>query len=177
MTFYEDMSPYAYWHRETFTDTTTGCCFLSFQPQYERLNIGWLSGDQPWASGVAPADFIDRLEAVLAVQAVNEMLGLHDCELCPPSEEQPPEWYKPRPGHRRSSAGTGEIRIPGGPGAAFAAPTLIGHYVIDHGYVPPKAFVDAVLAFDPSGHTSAEYPWMRFPWVPTDAVLYDASVE
>ncbi|WP_033825568.1 hypothetical protein [Kitasatospora sp. MBT63] len=177
MTFYEDLSPYTYWDGgESFTDMTTGYRFLTFQPRYERVNIGWLSDDQPWARGVASVGFTERLEAVLDAQVVNQMLGLHECELCPPSETQPPEWWEPRPGHRRSSIDTGEIRIPGGPGTAFAAPTLIGHYVIDHGYAPPKAFVDAVLAFDPYRHATAEYPWMRFPWVPEDAVHYDASV-
>ncbi|MFE9636969.1 hypothetical protein [Streptomyces sp. NPDC006463] len=178
MTFYEDMSLYTYWDGgESFTDVTTGYRFLSFEPQYERVNVGWLSGDQPWASGVAPAGFIEKLEAVLAVQAVNQMMGLHDCELCPPSDKQPPESYEPRPGHRRSSVGTGEIRIPARPDTAFAAPVLVGHYVVDHGYLPPTTFIDAVLEFDPSGHGSAEYPWVRFPWIPEDAVHYDASVE
>ncbi|MFJ2191902.1 hypothetical protein ACIOJE_28865 [Kitasatospora sp. NPDC087861] len=178
MTFYEDMSPYTYWNGgESFTDMTTGYRSLTFEPPYERLNVGWLSGDQPWASGVVPTGFIEALEAVLAVQAVNEMLGLHECELCPPSDKQPPESYEPRPGHQRSSVGTGEIRIPDRHGRAFAAPTLIGHYVIDHGYKPPKPFIEAVLAFDPSGHMPARYPWVHFPWVPEDAIHYDASVE
>jgi hypothetical protein len=132
--------------------------------------VGWLSGDRPWAVGVVPAAFIERLEAILAVQAVNEMLGLHYCDLCPPSDVQPPASYEPRPGHRRSSVGTGEIRIPGGPGTAFAAPRLVGHYVIDHGYLPPESFTEAVLAFDPNDLVPVKYPWARFPWIPEDAV-------
>ncbi|MEV0192247.1 hypothetical protein AB0I39_27410 [Kitasatospora purpeofusca] len=169
MTFYEDMSPYSYWKRgDIFTDKTTGLRFLTFEPAYERLNIGWLSDDQPWASGPVPPAFVESLTAALDVQAVNELMGLHECEFCPPLDMSS---YEPLPGHQRSSVGTGEIRIPFKPGSAFAAPTLIGHYVIDHGYRPPAPFIDAVLAFDPRGTSSARYPWVHFPWIPEDAVL------
>jgi hypothetical protein len=38
-----------------------------------------------------------------------------------------------------------EIRAVGSDGTRYAAPTLIGHYVKSHRYVPPRGFVDAVM--------------------------------
>ncbi|MGW0604988.1 DUF7919 family protein [Streptomyces sp. NPDC002640] len=170
--FYEDFSPYTYWDEgDEFSDLTDGMRFVSFQPTYIRLNIGWLAAGHRWANGPAYEDFTDRLLAVLDAQQVNAMLGLHECDLCPTSLPDSHPWYVPRPGHRRASAGTGEIRVPGTLGTAFAAPHLIGHYVADHGYLPPQPFIDAVLAFNPYGPWTASFPGIRFPWIPDDAAL------
>ncbi|MGW1507450.1 DUF7919 family protein [Streptomyces mirabilis] len=102
---------------------------------------------------------------------------LHYYDLCPTPLDDSHPWFSPRPGNRRASAGTGEIRVPGPPGIAFAAPQLIGHYVADHSYLPPRRFVDAVFAFDLQGTSSTSYPWITFPWIPDDADLCDARVE
>jgi hypothetical protein len=172
MTFYDDLTPYAYSDdREIFTDVTRGYGWLVFRPRYERTNIGWLSGEMPWTSGPTPVGFAEKLVDILSVQAVNEMMGLHDCDLCPPSPLSGSGPHIPRPGHRRAGVGTGEIRVPGADGVAFAAPMLIGHYVIDHGYLPPRSFVEAVLGFEPERDVPANCPWVRFPWIPEDAVL------
>ncbi|MGW3624275.1 DUF7919 family protein [Streptomyces sp. NPDC000880] len=177
--FYEDLSRYSYADDgDIFTDRTThGMRFVSFQPAYERINVGWLATEYPWTAGPAPTGFIDKLLAVLDAQEVNGMLGLHDCDLCPQLLDDSRQWFTPRPGHRCAAAGTGEIRVPSTSGSTFAAPHLIGHYVADHGYLPPQPFIDAVLAFDLHGHCSTKYPWIRFPWIPDDAALYDARVE
>ena len=37
------------------------------------------------------------------------------------------------------------MRVFGPAGATYAAPNLIYHYVVDHQYLPPDAFVRAVL--------------------------------
>lgn len=99
------------------------------------------------------------------------MLGLHECDLCSTPLPDLHPGYAPRPGHRRASLGTGEIRVPGTPGTAFAAPRLIGHYVADHAYLPPRPFVDAVLAFDPYGPWPVRFPGIGFPWIPDTAIL------
>jgi hypothetical protein len=46
--------------------------------------------------------------------------------------------------HGHISLGTGELWVTGDKGVIYAAPTLIVHYVEDHGYVPPAAFVSAL---------------------------------
>ncbi|MBA2811778.1 hypothetical protein E0500_031780 [Streptomyces sp. KM273126] len=171
--FYEDLSTYSYSDDgDIFTDCTTGMRFVSFQPAYERLNVGWLEAARPWTQGTAPDGFTDKLLEILAAQEVNSMLGLHYCGLCPTLLDG-----SHQPGSSRASAGTGEIRVPGPPGIAFAAPQLIGHYVADHGYLPPQGFIDTVFAFDLRGTSSTSYPWIRFPWIPDGADLYDARFE
>ncbi|MEU2080076.1 hypothetical protein [Streptomyces sp. NPDC013489] len=170
--FYADLTPYGYWNEgEEFTDVADGMRYVAFQPVYERLNIGWLEAGLSWTSGQASQDFGRRLLAVVDAQHVNVMLGLHECDLCPTPLPDTHPWYMPRPGELRASVGTGEIRVPGSPGIVFAAPSLIGHYVVDHGYLPPRQFIEAVLAFDPYGAWRPRYPGIRFPWIPEDAVL------
>jgi hypothetical protein len=39
--------------------------------------------------------------------------------------------------------GDAEIRVPG-EGKAYACPTLIYHYIVKHGYLPPDEFLEAV---------------------------------
>ncbi|WP_455680782.1 DUF7919 family protein [Streptomyces pristinaespiralis] len=51
---------------------------------------------------------------------------------------------------------------------AYAAPFLIKHYVTVHGYRPPEAFIDAVLAVDLDAWASTRWPDVPFPWVPRD---------
>ncbi|MFE2149246.1 hypothetical protein ACFXAO_04345 [Streptomyces lavendulae] len=95
-----------------------------------------------------------KLKAVQEVQWMNVCLGVHECDLCP--EDEAPD-------------GNGEVRIPGGPGVAYAAPFLITHYVTAHGYRPPQAFIDAVLAVDLDAWAATRWPEVPFPWVPDDA--------
>ncbi|MFD8639531.1 hypothetical protein ACFV14_04390 [Streptomyces zaomyceticus] len=177
--YYDDLSPYAYFAPEegdNFTEVETGTRFVTARCAYQRLNVGWLESGRPWTSGPAPAAFTSELLTVLKAQAVNGTLGLHECDLCAEPLDDAHPWYVPRPGHRRASAGADEIRVPGAPGTAYAAPSLIGHYVLDHGYLPPREFIDAVLAFDLRDRSTA-YPWIAFPWIPDDAELYDAAIE
>ncbi|MFV2117069.1 hypothetical protein ACE14D_00860 [Streptomyces sp. Act-28] len=177
--YYDDLSPYAYPITEdgdVFTEVSSGVRFVTVRDAYRRLNIGWLETGRPWTAGPAPAEFASKLLTVLGEQTVNQALGVHECDLCPEPLDDAHPWYEPRPGHRRASAGTGEIRVPGAPGTAYAAPCLIGHYVLNHSYLPPREFVDAVLAFD-LRNRSTMYPWIAFPWIPDDAELYDARFE
>jgi hypothetical protein len=41
--------------------------------------------------------------------------------------------------------GAAEIHVDGDDGSAYAAPSLIVHYVREHGYRPPRQFRAAVL--------------------------------
>jgi len=48
--------------------------------------------------------------------------------------------------------GNSELRIFGSEGIIYACPTMVFHYVKDHLYRPPQAFIDAVLNQpDPKG--------------------------
>lgn len=169
--FYEDLSPYAYWEEDVFSDSLDSFRFVNFRPAYGRLNVGWLESGHPWARGHVPEEFVARLLAIIKTQQVNEMMGHHECDLCSTPLPDRHPWYVPRPGQRHPAAGTGEIRVPGIPGTTFAAPALIAHYVVDHGYLPPQPFLDAVLDFDPYGAWPVKFPGVRFPWIPDDAPL------
>ncbi|MCF3133841.1 DUF7919 family protein [Streptomyces olivochromogenes] len=152
--FYEDLSEYDYLDNDSFTDMESGFHGLWYRPAYARLNIGWLEAGKPFTAGVVPAAFMEKLNAVQRVQWMNVCLGVHECDLCP--AEEGPE-------------GNGEVRIPGESGIAYAAPFLITHYITTHGYQPPQAFIDAVLAVDVDAWASIRWPQVPFPWVPDDA--------
>ncbi|SFK49543.1 hypothetical protein [Streptomyces pini] len=151
--FYEDLSEYTYQEEDAFTDRESGFHALWYRPAYTRLNIGWLEVGRPYPLGTVPEAFTERLRAVQDVQRMNVCLGTHECDLCP--EGEAPE-------------GNGEVRIPGAPGIAYAAPFLVTHYVTAHGYRPPQVFVDAVLAVDLGAWASVRWPDVPFPWVPDD---------
>lgn len=125
-------------------------------PRLHRLNVGWLEAGKPYSTGSLPEGFVEKLKAVQRVQRMNVCLGVHECDLCPAGYESAPE-------------GNGELRTPGEPGIAYAAPFLITHYVTTHGYRPPQAFIDAVLAVDADAWASVRWPDVPFPWVPGDA--------
>ncbi|UWE13291.1 DUF7919 family protein [Actinacidiphila bryophytorum] len=152
--YYDDLSAYDYQDADAFTDRESGFYALWYRPAYARLNVGWLEAGRPYSTGAVPAVFVAKLAAVQQVQLMNECLGFHECGLCP--EGEAPE-------------GNGEVRIPGATGVAYAAPFLVGHYVTAHGYRPPQAFVDAVLAVDVDAWAAARWPDVPFPWVPEDA--------
>ncbi|MEV0173850.1 hypothetical protein AB0I00_22355 [Streptomyces sp. NPDC050803] len=152
--FYEDLAAYDYLDEESFIDRESGLHGLSYRPVYARLAVGRLEAGRPYPTGPAPTAFVEKLKAVRAAQWMNVCLGVHPCDLCP--EGEAPE-------------GNGEIRIPGEPGTAYAAPALIGHYVGAHGYRPPQVFVDAVMAVDVDAWAAARRPDVPFPWVPADA--------
>ncbi|GAA3794998.1 hypothetical protein ACFS5L_30700 [Streptomyces phyllanthi] len=154
--FYEDLTEYRYRAEDEFTDRESGFFGLSYRPAYTRLNVGWLEAGRPYPVGPVPAGFVEKLKAVQAVQWMNVCLGTHECDLCPVEETGRPE-------------GNGEVRVPGPPGIAYAAPFLITHYITAHGYRPPQVFVDAVLAVDLDTWAAARWPDVPFPWVPEDA--------
>lgn len=152
--FYEDLSVYDYSDDDSFIDGESGFYGVSFRPTYTRLNVGWLEAGRPYPTGSVPAAFTERLKAVQAVHRMNICLGVHECDLCPP--EDAPE-------------GNGEVRIPGSPGIAYAAPFLIGHYIDAHHYQPPQVFIHAVLAVNLDEWAAARWPEVPFPWIPEHA--------
>jgi len=125
MAYYPDLSPYQY--RVQKIDPLI-------------VNIGWLDGVHPRTTGNVSEDFIERLWAHCQ-NYVREFRGYHECELC--SE---PAWpYIGKRGNEELALGSAEIRVSGKNGVVYAAPNLIYHYVIDHHYLPPEEFIQAVL--------------------------------
>jgi hypothetical protein len=125
--YFADLTPYEY----ARTEPDTGV-----------LNVGWLSSEHPYSQGTCPERFVLKLEELLR-HPVNPFRGSHLCEFCP----KPPVLIKN--GLRfveppKGTAGNGEIRVRGRDGLIYAAPVLIGHYIKEHGYLPPESFIDAV---------------------------------
>jgi hypothetical protein len=118
------------------------------------LAVGWLENGRPFPQGESDPAFLTVLET-LAKQpwAPVEFIGVHRCEFCPEG---------------RQPAGRNNLFIPGD-GVVFAAPALITHYIREHGYLPPSAFVKAVMACPPprsrAFHTAIRsvYRWELAP--------------
>src|SRR5690606_28473084 len=100
------------------------------------LNVGWLARDEPYPVGEVAREFVERLGVLVEHAATRVLRGLHFCDLCPGDPDGDL-------GGRAS--GCAEIRVVGGDGTRYAAPVLIHHYVAEHRYRPPPAFVAAVL--------------------------------
>ncbi|MGW4896184.1 DUF7919 family protein [Kitasatospora sp. NPDC004240] len=151
MTFYEDLSRYRYVDGQE-TLSVPGGGFVTYQPAEPRLNVGWL--DDTCEPGPVDEEFAAALRLVVTGQRFNVMRGMHGCGLCDPDLVR--DWEGAR---RREVYGHHEIRVPGD-GVVYAAPSLIGHYVTEHGYRPPQPFVDAVLAFTAAGGHLGEPAWI-----------------
>ena len=57
-------------------------------------------------------------------------MGFHTCEYCT---------------GEKAETSSGDVTLKFDGGAAFVVPDMITHYVRDHGFQPPKSFVDAVM--------------------------------
>jgi hypothetical protein len=131
--------------------------FGGVEPRSTVLNIGWLSLAHPFQRGTVDDEFIAALRR-LSAYPINLYRGSHLCEFCPapPTKLSPGgiPMLDPLPG----TTGNGEIRVFDTNGITYVAPILIVHYVLGHGYLPPKEFVDAVTLTD-----KIQINWMP-PW-------------
>jgi hypothetical protein len=107
--------------------------------------VGWLARDHEFPKGEVSERFVARLQELCAHARTQQTRGLHACELCPKVNQRENYIRLRGDNHRSSSA---EIRAIGADGTRYAAPTLVLHYVIEHAYAPPVAFVDAVLRME-----------------------------
>jgi membrane protease YdiL (CAAX protease family) len=136
MTYFADLTDYSYIPRSHASHAIT-------------KNIGWLSAGHAFETGEPNEELLDRLWSYCTV-SVAQTRGIHQCEFCPAKDVHFAE--------RKSDKlllGTSEIRVFASEGCLYAAPTLIYHYVKDHGYKPPEPFILALMA-DPAP-PAAEY--------------------
>lgn len=106
------------------------------------LNVGWLGADREFRTGPPDAELVRSL-LQLAERQENIMRGVHHCEFC---DEESPIRLKAPVERGWVSLGMGELHVRGSEGVIYAAPSLVVHYVIAHGYQPPASFRAAVLA-------------------------------
>ncbi|GEM_PF-1768444 len=123
MTYFADLTPYSYGPDEGLPGD---------------LNIGWIAAGMPYTHGSPPEGFITAL-ITCAARPVRLFRGIHTCELCGATDV-----HFDLEG-REVHLGNGEIRVTARDGSAWTAPTLVVHYVETHGYLPPPAFIAAVM--------------------------------
>ncbi|MFB8242828.1 hypothetical protein ACFC58_40465 [Kitasatospora purpeofusca] len=124
MTYYPDGSPYVY-----------------RAPTEGMVNIGWLDRAHEYQRGEVPEEVVDGLLRLIT-EPDNQTRGLHECHFCGVIFLMVDN---PHAKNGASLMGSAEIHVRGSSDdTVFAAPTLVIHYVLEHGYRPPDEFLDAV---------------------------------
>jgi len=161
MAYYPDLTPYEYDHdlgalsarldevRERCHSRRNIEAVLNAIKHIEALlnavNIGWLRANHPHSTGDTTANFQGSL-LKFCLDPPWGHRGLHYCGLGECSGRREPI----RAGERGRSIRLGAgVIIVAGCTRTYAAPNLIYHYVVAHGYRPPDEFIDAVLASKP----------------------------
>lgn len=122
MTYYSDLSPYVYSKVETST-----------------VNVGWLDSSHPFPTGKVTDEFLARLWLYCA-KPVHPAKGFHECPFCVP----PLVPIEATRGKETLLLGAAEIRVLGS-NKKYAAPNLVYHYIVEHEYLPPEEFIQAVM--------------------------------
>jgi hypothetical protein len=135
MAYYKDLSPYEYSDDADELGGGEGRALGA-----SLLNVGWLAEGQEFPLGDVSEGFVDAL-LELAKDTVNVYRGMHFCDFCPTFQEA-----RENVRFRDVFIASGEVHVRGSEGQVYAAPAMVVHYVADHGYQPPREFVDAVLA-------------------------------
>jgi hypothetical protein len=136
MTYFPDLSPYAYGHHS--------------HPGV--VHVGWLDAIHPFPQGTVTPALINKMR-LLASKPVELYRGRHLCELCPKNPGLPKlmlahnsrvlDPHSPYAKWLASRSSNGEVRVSRG-GVTFAAPVLIVHNIEEHRYLPPTEFLKAV---------------------------------
>lgn len=126
MTHFKDLTPYSY-----------GAAISS---SVDALNVGWLAAGVDFPSKAPDPEFVDRLWRFCKI-SVGQTRGVHECDMCRSREAN-----VARRDGEELLLGSAEIRVVGEQGELYAAPNLLYHYVVSHGYSPPPEFVLVVLS-------------------------------
>ncbi len=118
------------WERRTVAFFPDLSPYTYFPGETDTVNIGWLDRSEPFPTGETSGQFQDKLGRLIS-EPVMQTRGFHRCPFCRGGD-------RPR--------GSAEIRVKGWR-KNYAAPVLIHHYVVAHGYKPPEEFIEAVLAW------------------------------
>ncbi|MEU9193192.1 hypothetical protein [Streptomyces hundungensis] len=124
MTYYPDLSPYVYEPSDR-----------------EMVNVGWLSSRHEYPKGLV-ADVVVAALKILCAHPENQMRGYHQCEFC---QALAPSLLGGEDGTKELFLGSAEVHVEGAEGVVYAAPTLVLHYVLEHGYCPPEEFCGAAV--------------------------------
>ena len=108
--------------------------------------IAWLSSDHEFPRGKVLGTFVEVLKRhVASAYQPLAFAGAHTCELC------------------GDYSAAGNVWVPTSD-VVYIAPEMIVHYIVDHDYLPPDEFRQAVEACPPQG--SPEYMRLLVPYLP-----------
>lgn len=115
-------------------------------------NIGWINEVNEHNKGSVPSEFIDNLWLYVK-RPFNEIRGNLNCCLCNGEKVHFPTLTD---SVELSKLGLSEIRVISETGEQkYAAPSIMLHYISEHGYCPPEEFIKAVINGPKPG--SSEY--------------------
>jgi hypothetical protein len=123
--YFQDLTPYAYLNRE---------------PDAKVLAVGWLDAEHEFTRGEVPQSVLERI-LILCFKPVNQTRGFHLSPFLKSAQFGYPVEYQ----GQKMLLGSAEIRVLGRDGKCYYAPNLIYHYIKDCGYLPPDAFLDALM--------------------------------
>lgn len=108
------------------------------------LTVGWLDGAHPFTLGRVGTHLVEKLKTMAIEQPAQQTRGFSSCEICGLEHVL----VEHRGVERR--LGSAELWIPDAvvPGSAFAAPDMVIHYIVDHGYLPPEVFLKSLRIVD-----------------------------
>jgi hypothetical protein len=125
--YYPDLSP---------------CSYFGQAEAHKLISIGWLDEEHPYLQGEVSEGFTDNLiELLVDPWAPLSIMGFADCPFCTESD------FVTYNG-KIIQTGNLNLFVPG-EGYLYAAPSLIAHYILTHGYTPPSQFQQAVLSCPP----------------------------
>ena len=118
---------------------------LSLCPYFDKVQtdkliaVGWLDEAHPYTQGKVNEAFLDKLVDLLVKPwAPMYFLGYAECPFCALDS------YGVRYKDKKIVVGALNLFVPG-EGFLYAAPSMIAHYILEHGYAPPEEFQEAVL--------------------------------
>lgn len=133
--YYEDMSNY---------------CYYLKKPVSTVKNIGWLEKDRAYKKGIVSKKFMQNLVNIIQgndlINAhVNEIRSYHPCNFCGCGD---PITILSKAND--VTLGASEIWIPSfsNDDVYFSSPSMVYHYIKDHGYLPPEDFIISVANFE-----------------------------
>jgi hypothetical protein len=124
MVYYPDLSLYDYDYYST----------------PEGMTIGWLMKGHEFQQGEVELEDLERLSD-LGYLYEGQSRGYHYCTFCGKMELQ---YAWSQRFDSKYSLGSAEIRVRSDDGTLYVAPNLITHYILEHEYMPPAEFLQAV---------------------------------
>jgi hypothetical protein len=103
------------------------------------LSIGWLDELHPFQQGAMPRRLVKRLLSHYS-ERIHQTRGFHPCPFCSDPQHKPSIRIK----GRTLRLGSSEVWIRGDCGKTYACPDLLIHYILEHHYLPPREFLEAL---------------------------------